>query len=397
MLPTATPPPVRGLVIAEIVVLAGLNIEQLVRRLILDGPAPAGEILYFAAGLVLGALALLRRRFPARTATLTASGIVLSLACSAVGFLFEPAAAPSGDAEALALAVLVGAACHRLPRGHAAVLAVLGGLTMAAAPVLRFTDTFTTLSIAVVWALLWGCSVIVGLMLRDGEARREAALAAARDRERLALARELHDLVAHHITGVVVRTQAAGVILADGPEQELIKEIEQAGAEALGAVRRLVMMLRSPELASQVTAGGLVETIEAAVGDDEGVTVRLADGLAELAVAPETVSTVHRVVLESLNNARRHAPDARSVTVLVEPVDGRRYLRVEVANDGLRPGRVRRSPGGYGLIGMAERIGALDGTLTAGAAGERGWRVLAELPLPGGVSAAAAPEGGAAR
>ncbi|MGW5705725.1 sensor histidine kinase [Amycolatopsis japonica] len=397
MLPTATPPPVRGLVIAEIVVLAGLNIEQLVRRLILDGPAPAGEILYFAAGLALGALALLRRRFPARTATLTASGIVLSLACSAVGFLFEPAAAPSGDAEALALAVLVGAACHRLPRGHAAVLAVLGGLTMAAAPVLRFTDTFTTLSIAVVWALLWGCSVIVGLMLRDGEARREAALAAARDRERLALARELHDLVAHHITGVVVRTQAAGVILADGPEQDLIKEIEQAGAEALGAVRRLVMMLRSPELASQVTAGGLVETIEAAVGDDEGVTVRLADGLAELAVAPETVSTVHRVVLESLNNARRHAPDARSVTVLVEPVDGRRYLRVEVANDGLRPGRVRRSPGGYGLIGMAERIGALDGTLTAGADGERGWRVLAELPLPGGVSAAAAPEGGAAR
>ncbi|MGW4829210.1 sensor histidine kinase [Amycolatopsis japonica] len=396
MLPTATPPPVRGLVIAEIVVLAGLNIEQLVRRLILDGPAPAGEILYFAAGLVLGALALLRRRFPARTATLIASGIVLSLACSAVGFLFEPAAAPSGDAEALALAVLVGAACHRLPRGHAAVLAVLGGLTMAAAPVLRFTDTLTTLSIAVVWALLWGCSVIVGLMLRDGEARREAALAAARDRERLALARELHDLVAHHITGVVVRTQAAGVILADGPEQDLIKEIEQAGAEALGAVRRLVMMLRSPELASQVTAGGLVETIEAAVGDDEGVTVRLADGLAELAVAPETVSTVHRVVLESLNNARRHAPDARSVTVLVEPVDGRR-LRVEVANDGLRPGRVRRSPGGYGLIGMAERIGALDGTLTAGADGERGWRVLAELPLPGGVSAAAAPEGGAAR
>ncbi|MFD5096475.1 sensor histidine kinase [Amycolatopsis thailandensis] len=397
MLPTAAPPPVRGLVIAEVVVLAALNIEQLVRRLILDGPAPAGEILYFAVGLVLGALALLRRRFPARTAALTLSGIALSLACSAVGFLAEPAAAPSGDAESLALAILVGAVCHRLPGGHAAVYAVLGGLTMAAAPVLRFGDTFTTLSIAVVWALLWGCSVIVGLILRDGDARREAALAAARDRERLALARELHDLVAHHITGVVVRTQAAGVVLADGPEQELIKEIEHAGAEALGAVRRLVMMLRSPELASQVTVGGLVETVEAAVGDDESVTVRLADGLAELAVAPETVSTVHRVVLESLNNVRRHAPDARRVTVLVEPTEGRRHLRVEVGNDGLRPGRVRRSPGGYGLIGMAERISALDGTLIAGEHGERGWRVLAELPLPGGVSPAAAAEGGAAR
>ncbi|OXM45129.1 sensor histidine kinase [Amycolatopsis alba] len=397
MLPTAAPPPVRGLVIAEVVVLAGLNIEQLVRRLIVPGPAPAGEVLYFASGLLLGVLALLRRRFPARTAALTTSGIALSLVCSAAGFLSRPAAEVSGDTEAVALAVLVGAACHRLPRGHAAVLAVLGGLTMAGAPVLRFGGTSTTLTVAVVWALLWGCSVIVGLILRDGDARREAALAATRDRERLALARELHDLVAHHITGVVVRTQAAGVVLADGPEHDLIKEIEQAGAEALGAVRRLVMMLRSPELASQVTVGGLVETIEAAVGDDEGVTVLLADGLEDLAVAPETVSTVHRVVLESLNNVRRHAPDARRVTVVVEPADDRRCLRVEVGNDGLRPGRVRRSPGGYGLIGMAERISALDGTLTAGGHGERGWRVLAELPLPGGVSATAAPERGSAR
>ncbi|GAB3900740.1 histidine kinase [Kibdelosporangium lantanae] len=382
MLPTTAPQPVRRLVITEVVVLAGLNLELLVRRLIVHAPAPAGEILYFAVGLVVGGLALLRRQFPERTAVLAASAIALSLACSAVGFVVAPPAQVGGDPEVAASMLLIGAGCHRLPRGPAAVLAVLGGLAMAFAPVLRYGATSTTLAVAVMWALLWGCSVMVGLILRDGDARRAAALAAARDRERLELARELHDLVAHHIIGVVVRTQAAGVILAEGPEHELIKEIEQAGSEALGAVRRLVTMLRSPGHGSAVPASDLVQAVEAAVAHRDGVTVRLAPALADLVVTPETVSTVHRVVLESLTNVGKHAHDARHVTVVVEPTDDGRYLRVEVSNDGLRPGRVRRTPGGYGLIGMGERIAALDGRLTAGEHGERGWQVLAELPLP---------------
>ncbi|MFI5589440.1 sensor histidine kinase [Amycolatopsis sp. NPDC051758] len=392
MLPTTAQPPVRGLVIAEIVVLGGLNLDQLLRHVILRGPAPAGEICYFVVGAALAVPALLRRRFPERTAALATAGIVLSLACSAMGFLVKPVASLDGDPETVALMLLVGAACHRLPRTLAAVLAVLGGLAMAFAPILRYGDSPASLTVAVLWALLWGGTVMVGLILRDADARREAAFMAARNRERLELARELHDLVAHHITGVVVRTQAAGVILADGPERDLIKEIEHAGTEALGAVRRLVTMLRSPGHASPVPASTLVETVKAAVGDDNSVTVRLAPGLADLAVTPETVSTVHRVVLESLTNVRKHASDARTVTVAVEPADHGRLLRVEVGNDGLRPGRVRRSPGGYGLIGMGERIAALNGTLTAGEHGERGWRVLAELPLPDATAAAPPPK-----
>ncbi|WP_370949616.1 sensor histidine kinase [Amycolatopsis sp. cg5] len=393
MLPSSTPPQARVLMVTEVLVVAGLNLDQLIRRVILGEQVTAAELAYFVVGVVLGALALLRRRFPARVATLTSVGIVLSVACSAVGFLVEPAAKIDGDPEIIALMLLVGAACHRLRPLLASVLAVVGGLAMAFAPVLRYGSSSTTLALAVMWALLWGGSVMVGLILRDSESRREAALAAARDRERLELARELHDLVAHHITGVVVRTQAAGVILADGPERELIKEIEHAGAEALGAVRRLVMMLRSPGHGSPVAADDLVEAVTTAVGDDESVTVRLAPGLAHLSVTPETVSTVHRVVLESLTNVRKHAPEAREVTVSVEPTENQRHLTIEVRNDGLRPGRVRRAPGGYGLIGMGERIAALDGTLSAGEHGERCWRVLAELPLP----AARPAEGGAAR
>ncbi|WP_350277067.1 histidine kinase [Kribbella sp. HUAS MG21] len=402
-----------GLVVTEVVVLGALNAEHGVRRVLLDAEPPAGEILYLAVGAVVGVLALLRRRRPDLLARLTTAAISLSLACSLAGFLLKPGGSIGGDSETLGLMLLVGASCHRLPPRQAGGVAVIGGAAVVVAPLMRYGTGSDSLTVAVLWAILWGCSVAVGLILRDGEARREAALTAARNRERLMLARELHDLVAHHITGVVVRAQAARLVHSDGPAREprsdgpaqdrrtagsdlaLLEEIERAGTEALGAVRRLVMMLRSPEQLPP-TAGNLVETIEAAVGNDATVAVRLAPELADLAVAPETVSTVHRVVLESLTNVRRHAPEARRITVTVEPAtDGaRRCLRVEILNDGLRWSRShgRRSVDGYGLVGMAERISALDGKLTVGEYGESGWRVLAELPLPGGVVAARPPK-----
>ncbi len=384
-----------GLFITEVVVLVGLNADHAVRRLLLDGSPPAGEVLYFCVGATIGALALLRRRLPGRLVQLSTAAIALSLLCSLAAFLTKPGGTVAGDAETLALILLVGASCHQLRPRQAGAIAVIGGLTAVLAPVLRYGDDSVGLTVAVFWALLWGSGVAVGLILRDGDARREAAQLAARNRERIALAQELHDLVAHHITGVVVRTQAAQVTLADGAERELLQEIERAGADALGAVRRLVMVLRSPEQQLPLTAGNLVEIIEAAVDADEAVTLRLSPGLADVAVAPETVSTVHRVLLESLTNVRKHAPDARRITVTVEPSaesDGR-YLRVEVRNDGTRQGRSRnRNPDGYGLIGMGERIDALDGRLTVGEHGEHEWRVLAELPLPGGIGAAQAPE-----
>ncbi|TDD63210.1 two-component sensor histidine kinase [Kribbella antibiotica] len=364
----------RALMIAEIALLLGLNVHEAISRFILHGPRP-GEVFYFSSGVVIGALALLRRRYPERTGQLAAVAVAISLLCSGVGGLAEPAARLAGDCETLALMLLIGACCHRLPPIEAGALAVVGGFAMVIAPVSRYSGDQAALTIAVFWAILWGVGVAVGLILRDGAARREEALAAARNRERLALARELHDLVAHHITGVVVSAQAAQVVLADGTEQKLLGDIEQAGSEALAAVRRMVGVLRSPDDAPAVIAGGLVESVQSVV--DGNVILRMAPGLAELAVAPETVSTVHRVLLESLTNVRKHAPDARQVTVAVTAED--RLLRVEIRNDGLT--RTRRTAGGYGLIGMGERIDALGGTLTAGPYGERSWQVLAQLPL----------------
>ncbi len=367
--------------IAEIALLVGLNLDEAVRRIILDGTQP-GEILYYSAGAVVSVLALLRRRYPGWTAQLATVAIAISLLCSGIGVLTTPSAPLAGDCEITGLALLIGACCHRLASVQAGALAVLGGSAMVVAPLLRYGDDQLRLTVAIFWAILWGIAVAVGLMLRDSVTRREAALADARNRERLALARELHDLVAHHITGVVVRAQAAQVVLADSTEHEMLGEIEQAGSEALAAVRRLVGVLRSPDDAPPVTTGGLVEAIESVVDGNSRVVLELAPGLDELAVAPATISTVHRVVLESLTNVAKHAPEARHVTVAVV-VEGR-HLRVAIGNDGLA--RARRTEGGYGLIGMRERIEALGGRLTAGPYGERGWRVLAELPLPKEVS-----------
>ncbi|MET7280464.1 histidine kinase [Kribbella sp. NPDC005582] len=367
----------RALMIAEIVLLVGLNVDEAVRRIILDGAQP-GEVLYYSSGAVVSALALLRRRYPDRTGQLAATAVAVSLLCSGIGLLTSPSAPIAGDCETTGLMLLIGACCHRLGSLRAGALAVLGGVAMVLGPLLRYGADQPRLTVAIFWAILWGIGVAVGLMLRDSVTRREAALAAARNRERLALARELHDLVAHHITGVVVRAQAAQVVVADGTEKEMLGELEQAGAEALAAVRRLVGVLRSPADAPPVTTGGLVEAVESVVDGNDRVVLELAPGLAELAVAPETVSTVHRVVLESLTNVTRHAPEARHVTVAVF-AEGHQ-LRVAIHNDGVTRGR--RNAGGFGLIGMRERIEALGGRLTTGPDGDRGWRVLAELPLP---------------
>jgi len=96
-----------------------------------------------------------------------------------------------------------------------------------------------------------------------------------------------------------------------------------------------------------------------------------------LAVTPEAATTVHRVIMESVTNAHRHAPQARELAVDVR-IDGD-WLVVEVVNDG-----VRSAPAGdrgYGLVGMAERVDALGGSLLAGAAPGQRWRVCARLPL----------------
>jgi len=323
--------------------------------------------------LAVAVLALLRRRFPNRVLLLGCVVAALSLIGTAAllitAGLGQPLPVELDVTALMALALLIGSASRRLAPIPAAVVVTAGAVAMIAQALLRYGLGGL---LAVPVAVLWGGAVAVGLVLRDADSRRRSALTEVRTGERLVLARELHDLVAHHITGVVVLAQAGRRV---APERdEVFGEIEQAGAEALAAMRRLVGMLRTAgDLGA--TPNDLLDAVEQAVPPGAALTVQ--DGLDVLAVTPEAATTVHRVIMESVTNAHRHAPQARELAVDVR-IDGD-WLVVEVVNDG-----VRSAPAGdrgYGLVGMAERVDALGGSLLAGAAPGQRWRVCARLPL----------------
>lgn len=337
----------------------------------------------FAPGLgpVVAVLAVLRRRFPGHVAAVATAVSGLSLFSTAittlVAALGQRLPPQPSAAEALAIALVVGSACHRLRPRPAFAQAVLGGIAAVSAPVLRYGVGSPAALFAAAAALAWGVALAVGLLLRDADARARAQSAEVRTAERLLLARELHDLVAHQITGIVVRVQAAHRITErQGGDTAMLTEIEAAGADALSAMRRLVGTLRTEGEDLFSPPDGLASAVDRAVPEDGSVTLDLPEGLAGLSAPPEVVTTVHRLLTESLTNVRRHAPRAAEVRVRLDCADGQ--LLVEVLNDGSgKPA----GPGGYGLIGMSERVTAVGGTVSAGPEPGCRWRVAARLPL----------------
>jgi signal transduction histidine kinase len=389
----------RGPLVAEItalVLFTALDVVFAVRA-----AAVSGYLESIAAssasgfGVVAAVLAVSRRRLPDRVAVLGFAVTALSLLVTALTVLAaavdtRPPLAPDAT-ETVALALLVGAACRRLVPVQALSVALSGGAAMVLAPVLRDGTDNRLALLAVPAALLWGGALAVGLMQRDADARRADALAGARERvrtaERMLMARELHDLVAHHITGVVVRAQAARVIAgsrnaAPDTHGDIFAEIEQAGAEALAATRRLVAVLRTGQDARFTSPSGIVDAVDRAIPDDGTVTLTTADGLGELPVTPEAAGAVHRVIMEALTNVRRHAPHATDirVDVRVSRDDGGDWLVVDIVNDGVGHPQAQGREG-YGLVGMTERVTALGGTVSVGRQPDARWRVLAKVPV----------------
>ncbi|MFJ9341253.1 sensor histidine kinase [Streptomyces sp. NPDC101733] len=295
-----------------------------------------------------------------------------------------------GGGEALALLVLLTQVLLRAPARTAAILGPLLGLGCMAVPVRdadpgRFTLLFSVLA------------VVVGaysLLLRLQSVQRVRELRAVRTAERLELARELHDLVAHHVTGIVVEARAAHFTKVSAERAaEIFGRIETAGDEALGSMRRLVKILREdaggvPDADRAPAAGrapvaGLAEirvlaTRFSATGPP--VALYVEEGL-EDRLPGDVAATAHRIVLEALTNIGKHAAGATAVRIGLRTVPA--GLEVRVADDGGHSARLSEKArgGGYGLVGMAERAAALGGSLTAGPPPEGGWLVTATLPL----------------
>ncbi|MCP2301325.1 sensor histidine kinase [Actinokineospora globicatena] len=250
-----------------------------------------------------------------------------------------------------------------------------------------------TLVIVVIFAFCWVLGEFSGarrayhleverrLALLETERDQQARIAVGQERARIA--RELHDVVAHAVSVIVVHADGAAYAVRSQPEvaERAIRTISATGREALTELRRLLGVLRSDEGETDRTPqpgtqsiSDLAERVRAT-----GVPVQL-DLAGELDDLPAGVGLgIYRIVQEALTNTIKHAGPGATAAVEVRRVGD----RVELDITDLGPGttRVGLTAGGNGLIGMRERANVFGGTLQAGPHADGGWRVRAVLPV----------------
>jgi signal transduction histidine kinase len=202
--------------------------------------------------------------------------------------------------------------------------------------------------------------------------------------ERARIARELHDIVAHHMSVIAVRTETAPFRIPELPPaaKDDMAETSAIAREALSEMRRLLGVLRgaetNPELAPQPGIDRLDTLIAAVRGAGLAVGVEVTG--AERPLPPGVELSAYRIVQEALSNTLRHAPGARATVVVAYQPD---CLRVRVHNDAPAVRAARRQPAqpGQGIIGMRERAAMLGGELRAAPTAEGGYLVEGLLPL----------------
>jgi len=228
----------------------------------------------------------------------------------------------------------------------------------------------------------------------EAERDRQVALAAADERTRIA--RELHDVVAHHVSLMAVQSEAAAALLPDRPA-EASKSVEIIGTtarEALTELRRLLGVLRGP--ADQPNGRAATAPVPSVTELDQvlvqvrqaGLTVDLKVEGSPARLAPGVDLTAYRIVQEALTNTVRHSgATAAAVTVSYEPG----FVTVSVTDPGKGVSRPNGVPpprdgsvpsGGFGLAGIAERVASCGGSLTVGPLDQGGFAVTARLPVP---------------
>ncbi len=238
-------------------------------------------------------------------------------------------------------------------------------------------------------AAAFGLPLLLGLYLRsqrqyraaEAQMRRAAVESDVRAQERGAMARELHDLVAHHMASIVLRASVAEHVVgsADPRVSEVLDDVHRTAAEALSDIRHWQNALRDPALheVAMVEPDALPGEIDAAVQRTRAagftVTADLGQGLSGLDAMARL--TVLRVTQEALTNVMKHADRAGSVDVEIGHHEGGVGIRVSSTG-----GREGEGGGGQGIIGMAERMELAGGRFAAGR-NDGGWEVRAWLPV----------------
>jgi signal transduction histidine kinase len=377
----------RGLVHARLLRLRGLRIDPVKLDVLVAAVLALGceleawlgalggrdRVVLAVAGPLMAGTVAVRRRFPA------AAGIAAALLADAVAIAWKPPSSVSyGIAWLCSLyALTVWTRTRPFAIGAAAVaLPTLVAVAITGEP--HGGVSFTVITITV---MLFVRRVVGDRERRAQMAERERDLVAreAVIEERARIARELHDVIAHHVSMMVVQAGAERRVLdgANAPTREVLQTIEQVGRNALTEMRRLLGMLRAGAEESLMPQPGLrdVPTLVAQLRE-AGLPVELSvDGeRRELPVGIEL--SAYRIVQEALTNALKHAGDAHASVHVRYRADS---LEIEIVDDGGGvPALV--SGGGHGLVGMRERVALYGGRLDAGRRPSGGFAVRVLLP-----------------
>ncbi|MFY1597905.1 sensor histidine kinase [Micromonospora sp. WMMD737] len=326
-------------------------------------------------GMALGLPLAVRRRWPITVAVVISSvatvtlvtGVIPNYAAAAPGLAIGLSVYTMAVSTTTRRSVLCGAGC---------LVPVSVALVLTASDLWSRTGAvgYAAVMIAPAWMIGWLVRERRALAARQGEYLVRQAAA----EERLRVARDLHDVVAHTLSLIVVKAAVATHVAEADPREAgaALRVIEETGRNALTDVRRVLGALR--EGTPYAPTPGLDElpalARQAAIG---GVDVRLDVRREEPAgTVPESVGlAVYRIVQEAVTNVVKHAaPAACRATVTVTP----REVRVEVTDDGRRP--VLAGGEGHGLIGMRERVTLHGGEFSAGPRADGGFAVTASLP-----------------
>jgi signal transduction histidine kinase len=341
----------------------------------------AGPLIALVAGLVLA----LRHRWPLAVCLVAAAAVPLAIGLDR-----------ASGADSLPVLIAVYTVATIAPRRRAMLVTLLVAVSLALARGLiqaqGWSDARTSaepaLAIAALflgWAVAGHRAYIEEIKDRAAraEASREEELRRRLDAERLRIARELHDVVAHSIATINVQAGVAAHVIDKQPEHAAaaLTTIKYASKEALRELRNILGILRGPdEDESRAPAPGLAQLdVLVSTSRDAGLAVDV-KVTGQRHTLPATVDlAAYRIVQESLTNILRHAGPAKASVRLGYSAE---QLEIEISDNGR--GAPRHERGGHGIAGMHERAAAFGGDLDAGPQAEGGFRVCARIPLEAG-------------
>jgi signal transduction histidine kinase len=335
----------------------------------------------FAAALAFCAALVWRRRAPL-------VALALAVVLVELSNLAAPALAETG---AFLVGILLAIySAGRYTRGRALIVGVALVAVMTPLAAIEPGDPVAFTDIAF-FAVLFGGPWLVGRYSRH-RSERERVLVAERDvraqeavaEERTRIARELHDVVAHAISLIVLQARGGRRMLSDDPDdpdetRRALDVIEHAGEQALGEMRRLLGLLRDDEPELTLAPPPSLRRIDELVAGTRasGLPVEVVIEGEPVELPPGVDVSAYRIVQEALTNALKHAGPAHARVTITYASDA---VDLAIVDDG--PGAAGANGGGYGLAGMRERVAIYGGRLEAGVRPEGGYALRVRLPLP---------------